>query len=107
MSETHYIYALVDPRTGQAAYIGYTNNPTKRLAQHMRQNDNPRRDKWVTELLKNGLKPAMQVLEIVSSVADAKKCETAWINWYLEQGVSLTNSVYPGCKKPPYRRLGR
>ena len=101
----HYVYALIDPRTGEAGYIGLTNNPAKRLVQHGRKNDSPRRDKWIADVLASGATPILLVLETLGSKDEAKKAEIVWINKYLAWGVPLTNSVYPGCKKPPCRRL--
>lgn len=32
----HFVYELVDPRTGAVVYVGITNNPNQRFQAHLR-----------------------------------------------------------------------
>lgn len=65
-----YIYSLVDPRTKQVRYIGQTNNPQRRLKQHIAgrsdQKITPVKS-WIKSLLKNDLVPKMEIVEKCNS----------------------------------------
>lgn len=64
---THYIYALVDPRTGEPHYVGRTSNPKRRLSHHTDNNGMTTWQKgdWIRELKEQGLKPVMKILEVI------------------------------------------
>lgn len=81
-SQFSFIYALVDPRTGCARYIGYTNNLKRRLNDHIRtammkpylpntciRNDKPdewfcesRKSAWIRSLIHQGLLPEISLI---------------------------------------------
>ncbi|AUD00960.1 GIY-YIG nuclease family protein [Spirosoma pollinicola] len=93
--KTSHIYLLIDPRTGDEKYIGYTNKLKRRLYQHVnganlkpyfpntvkRNNDpdlwmcNTEKSKWIRELLNLGLTPTIQLLV---TVADSHKAYYEW-----------------------------
>lgn len=99
------IYGLYD-RNGKLRYIGKANNPTKRLASHMR--DSRRRDtplyRWIR---KNGV-PEMRVLEC--DCADWVEAERRIIAAARENGENLLNVAdggdQPKCDAETRSRLG-
>lgn len=62
-SETGYVYALTDPRTGNVRYIGATKAPETRLAVHLNQPTNEKMGGWIEGLRKEGFKPSLEILE--------------------------------------------
>jgi hypothetical protein len=63
-----FIYALIDPRTHRVGYVGKTDNPDKRLFDHVRQarhkvGRNTLKGAWLRELTALGLRPDLLVLE--------------------------------------------
>lgn len=95
MGRLTYIYALSEPETGAIRYVGKTSrSPAKRLAQHIcRTSLTPKRHscRWIAGLVNRGLKPAMEVLEIVPDDGDWQAAERRWISYYRESGASLVN----------------
>lgn len=100
------IYALVDPRTEEVRYIGYTGNLKNRYTTHcsLKDKGNPEKQAWVDELKALKLKPQLIVLEETPEKADALLCEKSWIQAYLEQGAILTN-VRDADLAPPECRM--
>ncbi len=95
-SATTFIYALLDPRTKAIRYVGKADDPQKRLGDHLRQCKcgESYRAHWLRQLLRNGLKP---LLEVVDEVAQAEwaAVECAYVTFYKEQGCELVNAT-PG-----------
>lgn len=107
---THYIYALIDPRTGARRYVGRTAHPRKRLQRHISE----RAKDWIKDLHAVGLAPTMEVLEVVTperiagayyGEASGKEAEDApryqayinerearWILHGIQSGWELSNS---------------
>lgn len=56
-------YALRDPRTGSARYVGRSWSPSHRLKQHCSKAAAPQIKEWVDELRSLGLAPILEVLE--------------------------------------------
>ena len=67
MEET-FIYALVDPLTFEEKYVGKSNDPVKRLKQHIKsgKNNKTHKEKWINSLLSIGLEPILCSLKKVS-----------------------------------------
>ena len=89
MSEA-YIYALVDPETRVARYIGKTQNPARRMGSH-RQGGGRRKLRWFDYLKTRNLSPDMEILETASDGQKAQVCELAWIRHAIERGNRLVN----------------
>ena len=95
------VYALVDPRTGLARYIGCT---TKQLERRLRvhvseakcSKNNYRRLKWIRSLVKDGHEPKIVLVESVDDVAVLFDRERFWIAHYKNIGVDLVNSTDGG-----------
>jgi hypothetical protein len=86
------VYALLDPRTFVARYIGITGNTVLRLKQHLHSAVNEYKKAWVEELKQAGLVPVMQVLQIVPPGVAPGVIERVWIEFYVHKlGVDLIN----------------
>lgn len=79
-----YIYTLTDPRTGEVRYVGKTINTEVRLALHMCEKKNTHKNQWLAQLKMLGLKPLLQVIEIIenSDDSDWQERERFWIATY-------------------------
>jgi hypothetical protein len=85
------VYALVDPRTSKARYIGLTKAvPRKRLIGHItyaKQGKTPPVCTWIRELLSDGQRPIMVVL---GTTCD-KRMERHWVHQLIADGADLLN----------------
>ncbi len=96
------IYALIDPTTQAARYIGITSDIKKRLYNHLREHRvNDAKWLWVQSLVKLGLHPLVKQLETVDSREQASIREQAWIEHYLASGYDLLNSDLVHGKRVP------
>lgn len=113
-----FIYALFDPRLDQIKYIGKTNNPTLRFRRHIdslkeltrnicgltnipkidcscdihsRRNTTNSSKYWIANLLKNNLRPRLEILEKVEPSVFVAEREMRWISHYLQNGNNLLN----------------
>lgn len=87
-----YIYAMCCPDSGEVRYIGKADNPSKRLATHLR--DALRRDypcsRWLRKLMASGKKPEMIILS--EHLGDGwKQAEVEAIAKYRASGARLLN----------------
>jgi hypothetical protein len=91
------IYGLLDPDTLELRYIGKTNQPEKRMKQHLYASQlktKTHRNDWIRSLLQQGKKPAFIVLE--QNVQDADEAEISWIVKTRQLGARLTNGTNGG-----------
>jgi predicted GIY-YIG superfamily endonuclease len=97
MSDVAYIYALVDPRTGEMRYVGKANDIDQRVRAHRQSSryGETRRTQWLRELYAEGLEPVMMPLEAVSSES-WRSAEQRWIAGYRSQGFDLVNHTIGG-----------
>lgn len=60
----YYLYYLIDPITNKVRYIGITNNPERRLKEHIRDSKrkNSHKDNWIKKLIKFNLLPIQKVV---------------------------------------------
>lgn len=88
------LYGLLDPRTGDLRYIGRTNDPDQRLADHRHVARNNKRDShlytWYRSLLEEDLEPELTILARVHP-EDAVEMEYELIQAALDHGHDLTN----------------
>jgi hypothetical protein len=90
------IYALIDPRTGKAHYIGRTANVQARRTNHQdisSKSGNPAKRAWVAELRKAGLRPELKVLTGSNDHREAIRLENEYIRRYAAEGHPLTNVI--------------
>lgn len=92
---TTFIYLLRDPETQGVRYIGKSNNPARRLREHIRDHSKYRRhkDHWIGALQARGLAPLMEVIEEAPLDLWAER-ELFWINHYTQLGHPLTNTYF-------------
>ena len=94
------IYGLVDPRDGAVRYVGKSNDPEKRVRQHVRQalRDGPtnKKKKWLAELHDLGLEPDVLIFATppMDEWGEREKQVVAELR---EAGAELYNVAEPGC----------
>jgi predicted GIY-YIG superfamily endonuclease len=93
-----FVYALIDPRTDLAFYIGQTGRPKRRLAAHLRMKTITSAG-YIEELKDAGLKPKMIVLEKFSTRKEAVTHESKLLSVHKENRIPLANNKY-GRKRP-------
>lgn len=93
--ETTFIYALVDPNTQQIRYIGKSDNPRRRMQDHMDDKRKTHRASWLKSLRDKGQKPILMIIEEVPFDIWQER-ERYWIAFYREQGLDLTNMADGG-----------
>lgn len=89
-----HIYVLKDPRDGVVRYVGKTENtPRKRLSRHLHdsQHCNSHKDLWVMKLLREGVTPIIESIELCS-LENWPERECFWIKKYRDDGFDLTNT---------------
>jgi len=91
---------LWNPRDYQLRYVGKSNNPEKRLNDHIYsalEGKVSHRDDWIRSLLKEDLQPAIEILEEVD-INEWEDAEKAWISDCRKYGLNLTNLSDGGLK---------
>ena len=87
-----YIYKLSDPITGKIKYVGKSNDPKKRLSDHIYNCDRTitHKNNWVKSLLEKGERPILEILEVVDQ-SNWERHEIYWIEKLRDEGHDLTN----------------
>jgi hypothetical protein len=100
---TTFIYALVDPFTGQRRYVGKSNNPKQRVSAHIGdRRKNNHKNAWIKTLIARGARPQLEILE--ECLQDGwQERETFWITKLRAEGCNLTN-LLPGGECGPLRK---
>lgn len=95
--ETTNIYVLIDPRDGKVRYVGKANNVTQRYQAHLNRarKHQTHKKNWVMQLKKEGLKPIMEVIDIVS-IDEWQYWEIYWISQMKQWGFDLVNYTNGG-----------
>lgn len=96
--KTVVIYTLSDPITKEIKYIGKTTQSfSDRLCKHIYQSRERKNHSalWIQELLKKGLMPLIQELEICNN-DDWEEIENYWIEQIRSWGFNLTNQMLGG-----------
>jgi len=89
------IYALVDPRSGEPCYIGKSNDPERRLTEHMkdaRKQPETKKGQWLSELDDSGFRPDVEVIAEVPH-SDWPSAEREHILSHQGQGWNLVNDL--------------
>jgi predicted GIY-YIG superfamily endonuclease len=91
------IYALLCPETHICRYVGYSKNPNKRYKQHCRlseNNGNTKRQNWLREVLLNGQKPVLIILE--DNVTNWDEAEKRWVKYYRYYSAEMLTNTADG-----------
>lgn len=99
------IYALLDPRSQEVRYVGKATHPRRRLSHHLSPralNLRTLRSSWLKQLLALGLRPELEILEVVPA-GEWVAAERRWIAHYRGLGARLTNMTDggEGMENPP------
>jgi predicted GIY-YIG superfamily endonuclease len=93
-----WIYFLIDPRTGDVRYIGYSYRPETRLTQHINESlsaGNSHKLRWIRKLARLGLAPELVLIEQVErGLAPSREIE--YIALAKTLGWSLVNGTAGG-----------
>lgn len=82
----NYIYTLSHPLTNEVRYVGKTTSPKRRYSEHIyKLNKTDHKTNWIKSLLKEGLKPVMNIIEVCED--NFSEREKFWIT----QFPNLTN----------------
>lgn len=91
-----YIYALIDPGTGEIRYIGKSIRPAERLQNHMNERSNCHRSHWLQSLKARGMRADMVILERIDGAWPWQHSERRWIAYGRRNGWRLTNNTSGG-----------
>jgi predicted GIY-YIG superfamily endonuclease len=81
------IYVLIDPRDNTVRYVGKSNDPERRLAEHA-SSSMP----WAVELRSLGLSMVMRIVDR-ASLQEWERAEQYWIAFYSRHGRILNTEV--------------
>lgn len=98
-----YLYTLANPLTNEIRYIGKTISLQKRYSRHYHDNSNNKKCSWIKSLKSKGLKPKLEVLEIVNK-DEWEFWEEYWICQLRAWGVNLTNIDNGGTGKNKFTK---
>lgn len=93
-ADTWFVYALVDDREPEdVRYIGITNNPAKRLRDHVRDSavETTRKANWVASVISTGGNILLGILKGGLTHHDAKSAEIELIRYFRSSDDRLTN----------------
>ncbi len=113
--KTTFIYELIDPITDETRYIGKSIDPKHRLNfGHLKDKYNSYKNNWIKALLKQNLKPILNVIDEVNE-SEWQFWEIFYISLYRSWNCRLTNLTGGGegfesgeknpAKRPEVRRL--
>jgi len=87
-----FIYGLLDPDTKLVRYIGKSNNPNKRLYNHIFncRKSPTHKNNWIKSLLDNNKKPLIEIIDEVL-IEEWQIWEIFYIDKYKKDGFDLTN----------------
>jgi hypothetical protein len=79
-------------------YVGYSNNPKRRLVEHIRDKYNPIKDNIINGIIESGLKPIMNIIDECDYMFNQKenmfeheRLEIYYIKKYRDEGINLSN----------------
>jgi group I intron endonuclease len=97
------IYVLVDPRTGDIRYVGFTLKTLEaRLGIHLRAGGSNHRVNWIKSLRRCGHAPVIRLVQMVT-VDACEAAEVYWIGYFKSIGCDLVNMTNGGKSKIGYK----
>jgi len=92
-----HIYALIDPRTEETRYVGFSTKVIERCMWHVEAKDaEGHRAHWLRSLARDGVTAKVLILEVVETEAAWQEQEIWWIAFMRSQGHGLTNQTDGG-----------
>lgn len=87
-----FIYCLKDPRDNSVKYVGKSNNPNKRLKEHINESKNikTKKEKWINKLLSINEKPIVEILKEIN-LGEHLIWEPFFIKKFKQEGFKLVN----------------
>jgi predicted GIY-YIG superfamily endonuclease/predicted DNA-binding protein YlxM (UPF0122 family) len=92
--KTTYIYTISD-ENGNIRYIGKSNNPKRRIYQHINEKFNKHKYNWLQSIIKRGEFPKIEVIEEVPE-SEWQIHEVYWISQFKSWGFNLINKTTGG-----------
>jgi group I intron endonuclease len=92
--KTTFIYTIAD-ENGNIRYVGKSNNPQRRIHQHLREGKNSHKYNWLQSIKKRGFFPVVEILDEVP-VNDWETHEIYWISQFKAWGFNLVNKCDGG-----------
>ena len=101
MKQNKYIiYALQDPITFELRYIGKSGSGLSRPKAHTLPSylskDDTHKGRWIKQLINNGFKPIIKVIQNLNNHSELVQAEIYWIQYFKDLGCPLTNSTKGG-----------
>lgn len=91
------IYGLIDPTTREMRYVGSSTKGLVRPMEHLRpcayEKSSRRVYHWIRELVCEGHRPEIVLIEFVQADVNLIDCETGWIRYFRNIGCQLTNAT--------------
>lgn len=93
------IYGLIDPRTKELRYVGFSHNYLERFCEHLLPSQlckNTQKNSWIKSVLNSGNKPLIIVIEEFLTLQEALEAEVENIAYFKFIGCNLTNGTLGG-----------
>lgn len=98
-----FVYGLHDPVTDRPRYLGKSDNPWRRYANHLCCKGNTHKCKWVGNLIRNGRVPRLVVYAQVREEA-CHEAERLLIEGFRQMGYPITNATDGGEGTPGHKQ---
>ena len=92
--KTTFIYTISD-ENNIIRYIGKSNNPFRRIHQHIKEGKNTHKYNWLQSIKKRGYFPVVEILDEVP-IDDWEIYEMYWISQFKSWGFNLVNKCDGG-----------
>lgn len=92
---THYVYALIDPRTDSVRYIGVSIDPAERLQAHIACSHSEVVNAWIASLAAHSMVPRLVIVGSAVGFHAANKIENRLIYEYRQFHGGLLNRTDP------------
>lgn len=91
-----HIYGLIDPRTHGICYVGQSIDYLQRFKQHLLDNNDTPKTRWLAELKAAGMTPHIVILDKATTKQEANYKENWWIVFARRQKWRSVNATHPG-----------
>lgn len=104
IEQQYFLYILYDPTfISQTFYVGYSNNPDRRLIEHIRiKEENIHKDNWIDKLSKRSIEPTYYLICSFDTKKKAKLAEIDMIALCKYIDLKIVNKTNGG-DEPPHK----